>query len=711
MPTVPPKIVYKGDANQCEAYRRFALVQLDILKRQMSFGNLKQLTRIIPTGNGSFITCKSIFGVDTIEILMPAVSPSQPAPMNLPPYCSDLLIAYNTEEMGGAWDVMRSGETKVKRFTMIPTDDDGSPGFEYGRTTGTNINVLKSYTYNLKLKLDPNAYNVESSIIVEKLPVETIAIFHNKSVNLADLFSAKLSDGSSNDGGATNQVENIKVYRTKSNITTLVADIEGNAVNFYVDEEGNFSIVRLGGWNEWTTDPIPRAMFYYKIEIFHYNTEGTLLEGKTSYLTDNYSWNIEDFSTGPTIAYDGSKIYVSITRDNFAFTNSDIIQDNTKLYDFNPITREVVSYPTKKYRYTGWSISGECEICPPPLELPDPPEPELAGVCSLCMHESYGSAHYGDIFKTTGGFTAASSVFYPSMKYTSYSEKCWNPDVEQPGEDGNYSWLTAESALGINTGEVGIYGNQIPTIPGAIGGHAVPLDAIDGGTIILFIPNLISYYDYVNNKWRFLDVVGAQQYNDCYNYHWDYGEDAVYPFVGSLGGSLRIIDQDGETKMDHKFTIHTYSEPDSDYYKYWWGLVEDDSFMIPTFAGYYHPVCIKNYLTQSGGNWKTEESTGQDPYQKGPWEDFPEASLQHSIGAYRQLADATKGEYNNVSFYTQTYESLPGGEPIFIAKKKTWFSDTLVDCTDIEDNERRWVTNGLTLKVTKQIMGVPDGSV
>jgi len=239
MITVPPKIIYSGDTAQCEAYRRFALVQLDMLKRQMSFNDLKQLTRTIPTGNGGFITCKSFFGIDTIDISMPEIS-ARPAGMKLSQCRYDCFVAHNTEEMGGAWDVAKGGESDVGSYTMVPTDDDGSPAFYDTATGGTILNVLKSYTYNLELEL--NEYNTE------KIPRATISIFHNKSVNLIDLTALFT-------GSITNQIEEIKVYRTEGNATTLIADVQGNAVNFYVDDDGNFSIVRIAGWSELTTDP------------------------------------------------------------------------------------------------------------------------------------------------------------------------------------------------------------------------------------------------------------------------------------------------------------------------------------------------------------------------------------------------------------------------------------------------------------------------
>ena len=68
-----PKIVLRGDQERASYRAREGICQLNILKGLMGFQELKQDVRRVRYIDGSEIICRSIFGIDDIEIYVPEV--------------------------------------------------------------------------------------------------------------------------------------------------------------------------------------------------------------------------------------------------------------------------------------------------------------------------------------------------------------------------------------------------------------------------------------------------------------------------------------------------------------------------------------------------------------------------------------------------------------------------------------------------------------
>ena len=66
-----PRIILRGDEEAASYMSREGMRQLDILKNLMSFRNLKQDVRRVRFINGSEIICRSIFGIEDIQIYAP----------------------------------------------------------------------------------------------------------------------------------------------------------------------------------------------------------------------------------------------------------------------------------------------------------------------------------------------------------------------------------------------------------------------------------------------------------------------------------------------------------------------------------------------------------------------------------------------------------------------------------------------------------------
>lgn len=76
---IPPKISLQGDERKAETLRGFALSQLRILERKMSFRGLEQDSRKLVFEDGTRVSISSVFGSDYISIYVPEV-PAEVAP-------------------------------------------------------------------------------------------------------------------------------------------------------------------------------------------------------------------------------------------------------------------------------------------------------------------------------------------------------------------------------------------------------------------------------------------------------------------------------------------------------------------------------------------------------------------------------------------------------------------------------------------------------
>ena len=72
-----PRIITRGDHEAARLLAREGIRQLNILKNLMSFGNLKQDVRRVRFTNGSEIICRSIFGIDDVQIYVPEKGPKE----------------------------------------------------------------------------------------------------------------------------------------------------------------------------------------------------------------------------------------------------------------------------------------------------------------------------------------------------------------------------------------------------------------------------------------------------------------------------------------------------------------------------------------------------------------------------------------------------------------------------------------------------------
>jgi len=67
---VPPRLKFHGNVHAAKQFKRFALSQLEILKKQMSFQGLKQGVRRVSPFEGVLIECVSKFGLHVVNVLV-----------------------------------------------------------------------------------------------------------------------------------------------------------------------------------------------------------------------------------------------------------------------------------------------------------------------------------------------------------------------------------------------------------------------------------------------------------------------------------------------------------------------------------------------------------------------------------------------------------------------------------------------------------------
>jgi hypothetical protein len=70
---VPPRLKFHGNTHAAKQFKRFALSQLEILKKQMSFQGLKQGVRRVSPFEGVLIECVSKFGLHVVNVFIAPV--------------------------------------------------------------------------------------------------------------------------------------------------------------------------------------------------------------------------------------------------------------------------------------------------------------------------------------------------------------------------------------------------------------------------------------------------------------------------------------------------------------------------------------------------------------------------------------------------------------------------------------------------------------
>jgi len=138
---VPPRLKFHGNVHAAKQFKRFALSQLEILKKQMSFQGLKQGVRRVSPFEGVLIECVSKFGLHVVNVFVAPVGRGgiRISEFNLP----TLTVCKKTlENIAGlihcVWWRFDSniGEFGPSCFDMIPVDDtfstfDFIPGTKY----------------------------------------------------------------------------------------------------------------------------------------------------------------------------------------------------------------------------------------------------------------------------------------------------------------------------------------------------------------------------------------------------------------------------------------------------------------------------------------------------------------------------------------------------------------------------------------------------
>jgi hypothetical protein len=71
---VPPRLKFHGNTHAAKQFKRFALSQLEILKKQMSFQGLKQGVRRVSPFEGVLIECVSKFGLHVVNVFVVPIS-------------------------------------------------------------------------------------------------------------------------------------------------------------------------------------------------------------------------------------------------------------------------------------------------------------------------------------------------------------------------------------------------------------------------------------------------------------------------------------------------------------------------------------------------------------------------------------------------------------------------------------------------------------
>jgi len=97
-----PRIKLSGDTESASWYAREGIRQLEILKNLMSFQNLKQDVRIVRYTDGTEITCRSVFGIDEVEIYTPSYKVElKPKVILATSYYNGLI--FRSEDCGISW--------------------------------------------------------------------------------------------------------------------------------------------------------------------------------------------------------------------------------------------------------------------------------------------------------------------------------------------------------------------------------------------------------------------------------------------------------------------------------------------------------------------------------------------------------------------------------------------------------------------------------
>ncbi|NTV41797.1 MAG: hypothetical protein HGA63_00705 [Syntrophobacteraceae bacterium] len=666
---------FTGDKYKGQGLWKLGLNQLDILKRQMELGNLKIFERTVSYADGTKIHCKTVHGISTIEIHCPfGVGQREPVEVVEDP---DIFIAYSTadREKPKAYDIVPPAPYLVEDWKKdvpymwgTPENFDGSKGI---------ISLLKSYTFNTALAGGKGSHST--------------AIFHKKAVSVPDVFGIYQ---------AITQLERIQVYHDCVDEGIWV-DIQGYAVNFWVYPDGSFAVVSLD--IVYRTDT--KTYWRYRATVRKYTVKGEP-QSTVSYDSNEaeLTWNYRSPRWGTTVAYDGNldRIYTNawaggnttVPAGNIKWTDEHVVQDETKLFDYDPVSREVKSLVTqrRKRSVAHWSEGfGDYNMTELwydsyPCQEADPPDHPDAW-------------HYRGYELLHGGMTP------PTIAYA-------GDGIEITTTDGQIHRSGTKIRVGLEyqvcclnpTGGPGIVWyatfNDTTGIPNLTPGQC--WHWYEGVEFLALITSLIAFYDFVTGEWEFYDFVAEAGYGNPYQLPWSSDMSGM---ASDMRRNCTIYNRSGLVTKLHSiyktFKFFTSIPPPGDPDRAEW---EEAHFAEITVLG--DPWDYDSTQWSSGPPpkiWKYEAAYGadQEPYEKGVVLGIPDFSVETSLGAYRMLhTDPNHPLMNRVRMFKQLYTDIPvSGEQV--KQIQAWRKNSingLVQTYRIPIEPRRWTANGALLK-------------
>jgi hypothetical protein len=484
--SIPPRVVFKGNTELANYHYKIGLVHLSILKESMKFRSLQQLRITNTLADGTVIQCSSVFGVDQLIITSPFVNPDAEQPKeNL---YEDSFVAFNTPEFGGAWDLLTDKE--IKNYSYIASDGGVVKGdWRNGSWDPTYLAwcylfSLSSFTYNTAYKKQKDGSDIpETSLSIYRSKM----LFHTRYQAVSDRFYLLKS-------------ETILLY---VNGKVKYAD-SGDASCFFLRDDGGVEIIIFN-------HAIASVSAYYYIVHRKFNKKGEMIGSQDVY-TSSTVW-VPFVRNDYTIAYDGTSYYLNIN--SFPVVDwgtTPVINDEIKLYDYDPLTREVVSYTSQATSTNHYSIAnftGEIATAEPPLCIPEHPHPGDVVI------DCYTSLTNGTVL--TGQVVAVGSSTCLSNEAMTECTPCV------------------------------IYNKYV-------NGYTQTNKIVRPWT------DLFSFYDWVNKKWHYYDYICRESHS---NFHKNYASPYWYVYADVLTEIL-LYDQDGllytASDLTNDFLVTRYSQ-------------------------------------------------------------------------------------------------------------------------------------------------------
>lgn len=323
----PVRYIFLGNITESAKLTRLAQSLMNNFRQLMIFQGLSQNVRRFRFIDGTEIVCESRFGQNSITInTVSQISYKKEEEENLLVPLEGLVefnavdayMVYKTAVYPMS-SVPVSVLIKLNSFTPISglvsdTEDRLGSG-----ETASYIAALTSYTWVIKDEDDIT--NSDKSIAVCRL------LFFPEPISDALHYIASA----------------VYIYNSRlpgQDILQLGSGYNrGLATNYYLHSDGNISIIRIRmGWSE------SNNKYVFTLNILKVDVNGTTLSN-ASYEATPMIASPTYFETngiaGATVAYDGVNVYTNL--DFVEFPYAHMVVDATKRYDYNPITGEIVT--------------------------------------------------------------------------------------------------------------------------------------------------------------------------------------------------------------------------------------------------------------------------------------------------------------------------------------------------------------------------------